>query len=104
MRVAKALDLSQRSLARILGVSEATVSRFLTTAHLSPSRKEGELALLLVRIFRGLDALVGGDERKIRSWFHSANTHLGGIPAERVQSVEGLVDVASYLDAMRARV
>ncbi len=102
LRVAKALDLSQRNLARILGVSEATVSRFLTSAHLLPTRKEGELALLLVRIFRGLDALVGGDERKIRTWFHSHNLHLGGVPAERVQTVEGLVDVATYLDAMRA--
>ncbi|WP_394843313.1 DUF2384 domain-containing protein [Pendulispora brunnea] len=104
LRVAEALGLSQRELARILGVSEATVSRLMTSTFISPSKKEGELALLLVRIFRGLDALVGGDERKVQAWFHSPNAHLGGIPAERVLTVEGLVDVATYLDAMRGHV
>src|SRR5882724_704617 len=87
LRVAEALGLSQRDLARILGVSEATVSRLVTTTMISPHKKEGELALLLVRIFRGLDALVGGDSRKVQAWFHSPNVHLGGIPAERVLSV-----------------
>jgi len=104
LRVAEALGLSQRDLGRILGVSDATVSRLATGTTISPHKKEGELALLLVRIFRGLDALVGGDERKVQAWFHSPNAHIGGIPAERVLTVEGLVDVATYLDAMRGHV
>jgi hypothetical protein len=32
---------------------------------------------------------------------HADNTHVGGIPAERIRTVEGLVDVVRYLDAMR---
>jgi transcriptional regulator with XRE-family HTH domain len=101
VRAAAALGLSQRDLAGVIGLSEASVSRLSRGRPLAVSRKEGELALLLVRVFRSLDALVGGDERKARDWFHAQNTHLRGVPAERVRSVEGLVDVATYLDAMR---
>jgi hypothetical protein len=101
-RVADALGVSQRELSRILGVSEATVSRFASGKLLDADRKEGELALLFVRVFRSLDALVGS-EAKSRAWFHADNHHLGGVPAERVRTVEGLVHVAEYLDAMRGQ-
>lgn len=101
-RVAEKLDVSQKELARILGVSEATVSRLASGKTLDLDRKEGELALLFVRVFRSLDALVG-DEAKARAWFHAHNDHLGGVPAERVRTVEGLVHVAEYLDAMRGK-
>jgi hypothetical protein len=103
LRVAAVLDVSQKELARILGLSEATVSRLMAgKLFLDPARKEGELALLLVRLFRSLDALVG-DEAKGRAWFHAKNSHLGGVPAERVRTVEGLVHVTEYLDAMRGQ-
>ena len=101
-RAAEALDVSQKDLSRILGVSEATVSRFASGKLLAVDRKEGELALLFVRMFRSLDALVG-NEAKARAWFHARNDHLGGVPAERVRTVEGLVHVAEYLDAMRGQ-
>jgi uncharacterized protein (DUF2384 family) len=101
LRVAFALDVSQKELSRILGLSEATVSRlFRGKVILDVTRKEGELALLFVRLFRSLDALVG-NESKARAWFHAPNAHLGGIPMERIRTVEGLVHVAEYLDAMR---
>jgi transcriptional regulator with XRE-family HTH domain len=103
LRVAGALDVSQKELSRILGLSEATVSRLTSgKAALDVTRKEGELALLFVRLYRSLDALVG-DESKARAWFHAHNAHLGGIPKERVRTVEGLVHVAEYLDAMRGQ-
>lgn len=103
LRVAAALDVSQKELARILGLSEATVSRLMSgKLLLDAASKEGELALLLIRLFRSLDALVG-DETKARAWFHADNVHLAGVPAERVRTVEGLVHVAEYLDAMRGQ-
>lgn len=103
LRAAEHLGVSQRDLARILGISEATVSRLSSgRVALDVDRKEGELALLFVRVFRSLDALVG-DPAKARSWFHAKNTHLGGVPADRARTVEGLVHVAEYLDAMRGQ-
>ena len=66
-------------------------------------KKEGELALLFVRLYRSLDALTGGDDDKSRTWLHAMNDHVGGVPADRIRTVEGLVDVIQYLDAMRGR-
>jgi Protein of unknown function (DUF2384) len=104
-RAAVALGLSQKELGRLLGVSEATVSRARSgKVVLDVDKKEGELALLFVRLFRSLDALVGGSEEKARAWFSSENSHVSGVPKERVQTVEGLVHVTQYLDAMRGKI
>ena len=103
LAAAERLDLRNRQLAVIIGTSEASVSRLSGNRTLDPESKEGELALMLLRLYRSLDALVGGDDSKSRTWLHSRNDHLGGIPAERIRTVEGLVDVVQYLDAMRGR-
>jgi hypothetical protein len=97
------LGLRNRHLASVIGSSEASVSRLQHGRGLDPESKEGELALLFVRLYRALDALVGGDDDKARQWLHAENSHLAGIPAERIRTVEGLVDVVQYLDAMRGR-
>jgi hypothetical protein len=103
LAAARRLGLRNRELADVIGTSEASVSRLGRTRVLEPSRKEGELALLFVRLFRSLDALVGGNEMQARAWLHAENDHVGGIPAERIRQVEGLVEVVQYLDAMRGR-
>ena len=103
LSAAERLGLRARQLAAVIGVSEATVSRLPRGRGLAPASKEGELALLFVRLYRSLDALVGGDDDKARAWLHADNDHLRGVPAERICSVEGLVDVVQYLDAMRGR-
>ncbi len=100
---AERLGLRHKQLAEIIGTSEASISRLRSGRGLDPNRKEGELALLFLRVYRSLDTLVGGDDVKARDWLHAANDHIGGIPAERIRTVEGLVDVVQYLDAMRGR-
>lgn len=97
------LGVSNRELARILGISEASVSRLSRGRALRANSREAEMAALFVRLFRSLDALMGGDETRAQAWYRAGNRHLGGIPAERVQSVEGLIDVVRYLDAMRGK-
>ena len=103
LSAAERLGLRNRQLAAVIGTSEASVSRLQHGRGLDPDTKEGELALLFLRVFRSLDALMGGDDAKSRAWMHAHNDHLAGIPAERIRSVEGLVDVVQYLDAMRGR-
>ena len=103
MAAGERLGLSSRHLAAVIGVSEASVSRLQHGRGISPESKEGELALTFVRLFRSLDALVGGDDAKARDWLHAHNAHLAGVPAARIRTVEGLVDVVQYLDAMRGR-
>ncbi len=103
LRAADLLGLSSRVLARILGVSEASVSRLASGARtIDPASKEGELALLLVRVYRSLDALVGTDAVQRKAWLESPNRALGGRPIDLVQRTDGLVHVVAYLDAMRA--
>lgn len=103
LRAAEGLGLPQKRLAAILGVSEATVSRLGRSRALDPDSKEGELAILFLRLYRSLDTLVGGDGEKARAWLRAENRHLGGVPAERIATVTGLVDVVSYLDALRGK-
>ena len=102
-RAAARLGIHQKDLARVLGVSPASVSRLGAGRTIDPGAKEGELALLLIRVFRSLDAMVGGDEQRARAWFRARCAPLAGVPAELVTSVRGLLAVAEYLDAMRGK-
>jgi Protein of unknown function (DUF2384) len=103
LRSAELLGLSSAALARILGVSEASVSRLASGARtVDPQSKEGELALLLVRVYRSLDALVGTDASQRQAWLHGHNRALNGRPIDLIQRTDGLVNVVAYLDAMRA--
>jgi len=102
-RASVLLGLSGAALARIIGVSEPTVSRILKGERpLDPESKEGELSLLLVRVYRSLDALVGTDDQKRKDWMQSKNKALGGVPAQLIERADGLVATLNYLDGLRA--
>lgn len=105
VRAAAALEVQQKDLAAIVGVSDATVSRMFKSGRpITPTSKEGELALLFLRVYRSIDAILGGNQESCRSWLHAPNAHVGGVPLARMRTVEGLVHVAEYLDAMRGKV
>lgn len=103
LRAADLLGLSSAALARVLGVSEASISRLVNGARtIDPASKEGELALILVRVYRSLDALVGTDDAQRKAWMGGYNRALNGRPMDLIKRADGLVAVVSYLDAMRA--
>lgn len=103
IRASALLGLSGSALGKIIGMSEASVSRLTKGGRpLLPETKEGELAILLVRVFRSLDALVGNDEKRRLEWLNSYNDGVNGAPKQLLQSAEGLVRVVTYLDGMRA--
>lgn len=103
-RAAGNLGLPRNLLARVLGVSPATVTRLYAGDYqLDPGRKEWEFGLLLVRLFRSLDALVA-DEPGARAWLTSENRGLQARPIDLIDQTEGLVRVVHYLDASRAAV
>lgn len=99
LRAADELELSRMALGRVLGKDRSTLTR---ATGIDPTSKTGELALLLIRLYRSLSVLVGNDRKLLRHWFHTANRHTGGVPANQVQRAEGLVAIVQYLDAMRA--
>lgn len=105
VRAAEALGLTARALAHVLGVSEASISRMRRQDFLlERGSKPFELAVLFVRLFRSLDAIVGGDEKVARAWMVAENRALGGRPSDRITTISGLTDVLAYLDARRALV
>lgn len=100
--VAKNLRLNQREISEIVGASKSEISRLYNgTSQLSPHTKEGECALLLIRLYRSLDALLGEDENQCQEWFKTYNSHLGEIPINLSKKISGLVEIVVYLDAMR---
>lgn len=95
----RSLGLTQADLGEVIGKDRTAVSR----GRIDPATKPGELALLLIRVYRALFVLVGGDEAAMRHWLHTANHHTGGVPREQLRSIQGLVEVLSYLDAIRGK-
>lgn len=103
LRAADLLGLGDGELAKVIGVSASTVSRYKQAASgIAPASKTGQLALLLVRVFRSLDPLVGSDDGKRKDWMHSNNKALNGVPAALILRPDGLVRTLDYLDGMRA--
>ena len=105
VRAAERLALSNRILAAVLGLSEATVSRMGAQSYqLDPASKPYELAILFLRLYRSLDALADGDINVARAWLRNDNSALGAAPLSQIASVAGLVNVVAYLDTRRALV
>jgi hypothetical protein len=105
IRAAALLDIPNTVLAKVLGVSEASISRMRAGRFsLEQSPKAFELSVLFLRLFRGLDAIVGGDTAAARSWLRAENTALRGTPITLIQSVTGLTQTVQYVDARRARI
>lgn len=100
---ASQLGLTQQELAHVLGMHRTGVTRLKRSMQLDPGSKTGELALHLIRAARALYALSGGEPLWIEQFMRSENRVTGGIPAEQVQTVFGLMRVAQCLDAMRGR-
>jgi uncharacterized protein (DUF2384 family) len=101
-RAADLIGISQQLLGKILGLSPASVSRLYGGSYqLDPRRKEWDLALLFVRVFRSLDSIVG-DTHSARAWLQSDNLALNARPIDLLSDTEGLVSVVHYLDASRA--
>jgi Protein of unknown function (DUF2384) len=81
VKAGKELGLTQAELGSIVGRDRTALSR----GALEPGSK-------------------GGEPRQMKHWMHTHNLHVGGVPAELVRSVAGLVRVVEYLDAIRGRV
>lgn len=103
LRAAEQLSLSNKELASVIGISEASVSRMRAGAYeLAALKKPFELGVLFVRLYRSLDAIVGGDTAVASSWLRNANTVLGDRPLAMIGTIPGLMNVIHYLDSRRA--
>ena len=91
------------SIAELPAVLDAIEQRLANGERaIDPDSKEGELALLLVRLYRSLDALVGGNDGQRQAWMMSYNRALNARPIDLITSAAGLTRTVDYLDAARA--
>lgn len=95
----EALGLSQAEVGEVIGRTRSSLARGI-----DPESKPGQLAALLLRCYRSLFVLAGGDAAVMRHWMNTLNLHTGGVPREQVKEVQGLVRVTEYLDAVRGKV
>lgn len=102
--VSEQLSLRQEELGNVIGINRSSISRLKQKGTLDPKSKQGELGLLLIRVARSLYALSGGDGDWIRHFMRSQNIMTGGVPADQIQNVQGLIRVLTFLDAIRGKV
>jgi len=103
LRAADRLGLTARALGAVLGLSEPSISRLKRGEfRLDREMKSFELAVLFIRLYRSLDAIVGGDETVAKAWLRNDNAALGGKPIDKIRTIPGLMDAIAYLDARRA--
>jgi len=102
VRAADRLGLTQKALAQVLGLSESVISRMRSGGYVLERGKAFELAVLFVRLYRSLDAIVNGEETSAREWMKHQNLALGARPIDLIQKVHGLIDVIQYLETRRA--
>ena len=98
------LGLTNTELGEIIGKDRTYFTRLRNHHVLEPDSKEGELALHIIRIYRSLYALEGGDIEAMEEWLNAPNKHLNGTPKELLKNIQGLVQVVEYLDAMRGKI
>ncbi|MCW8956154.1 MAG: MbcA/ParS/Xre antitoxin family protein [Gammaproteobacteria bacterium] len=99
VKAGKALGLSREEVGNVIGRDRTSITRGV-----DPHSKSGELALLLIRCYRSLYVLMGGKDKDLSHWMHTANRHTQGIPSEQIMSITGLAQVVEYLDAIRGKI
>ncbi len=104
LRAGVELGLTRRELARIVDVSEPQISRMGDGSKFLQVHRSHQwgASLLVIRIYRALIATFGS-KASAAQWIHGYNTALNAIPAELMQSYEGLIDVARYVDYQRGQ-
>ncbi|WP_045858085.1 antitoxin Xre/MbcA/ParS toxin-binding domain-containing protein [Teredinibacter purpureus] len=108
----KHLGITQDQIATAIGVSRTTITRIKKRAHdnlddaaFASNGKPFELALLVIRVYRSLYAILGGNQAAMKHWMNTDNQHLANErPVDLIQSTLGIGRVIGYLDAMRGKI
>lgn len=98
------LHLSINEISEIIGLHRNTLRNALSNKNIQTKSKEGECALLLIRVYRSLFALNGGNVDAIIHWLRTNNRHIQGVPLETMKTILGLSKVVNYLDAIRGKI
>ena len=97
------LGLKEAQLASIIGVNCDFISNLKANPELDPATKQGELAILLIEIYRAVYVLSGRDSEWIHYFMNSYNDATKGVPIEQIQTISGLNKVLHFVDSVRAK-
>jgi len=104
IRLKEELGLTNSIIGEIIGADASTISRIIKNSDMKDN-KTLELALLLIRVYRSLYAMLGGSQKAMNHWLRTANFDFNNeSPLSKMKTVTGLVEVIEYLDAMRGHV
>ncbi|TNC80801.1 MAG: XRE family transcriptional regulator [Oleiphilus sp.] len=104
MRSIELMGIRKQDCEQIIGVSK-TGMRNIMLRGVDPESKTGELCMYLVRVYRALYSLVGGNKKQMKHWLHTPNKAFGSAePVAHMKRVEGLLEVLRYCDGMRGKV
>lgn len=98
------LHIPLNDISEIIGVHRNTLRNALNNRKIEAKSKEGECALLLIRVYRSLFALNGGNTDAMIHWLRTWNRHIQGVPLDTMKTVLGLSRVVNYLDAIRGKI
>ncbi|WP_228272854.1 helix-turn-helix domain-containing protein [Acinetobacter junii] len=83
LNTADQLGLKQAQVASVIGVHRSSISRLKAKPILDSATKQGELALLLIGIYRAVYALNGGDPEWIHHFMNSYNDTTREVPIKQ---------------------
>lgn len=96
---AERLGIDPPALAGIVGLPEDKICGMQCLDHLLERGSEPlERSLMLLRLFRNLNVMASGDCDIAKAWLVRHNEALGSVPAEKIQTVDGLGEVLTYLE------
>ena len=97
------MGIKTAQLAKTFNVSVSTLNRDFQNG-IEPESLKGQVSLLVIRMYRSLSAISGNDDEFVRHFLNTDNNYFGQKPINVIKSMEGLVSVNPYLDAMRGKV
>jgi hypothetical protein len=104
LRAGAALQLSDDELAQVIGVEKHAIEHLKIGQEMIPVNSGAGLRCqMLIRMFRALEHLVGGDQEMCRQWLRGRSEAVGGNPAAVIVNPDGLREVVEYLEAIVER-
>ena len=97
-KAAEQLGMKPEQFLRILHL-EGIEDKFSDLQTLDPNSQSGEIAIILIRIYRAVYSLNGGDIQWMHHFLNSPNLLTGGVPIEQMESMNGLLAVLKAVEA-----
>ena len=98
-KAAQQLGLKPEQFVRILHLECVDMDLSDASLMLDPNSQSGEIAIIVIRIYRAVYSLNGGDIKWMHRFLNSPNLLTGGVPIEQMETMHGLLSVLKAVEA-----